>query len=553
MNHANPLARYLVPLRRWWFVALGVVVLGLVATALTLPEPPGEPTAEEIADPDATFRASHLLIRNEASPEPVNFQLVQLLARQGELTSRVLERMDDRVVTRDVDAVLLETDPDLGTISVTTTQATPDLAAQLATTYAEELQGIIDDRAAGSLRQALERVDERLPLLLADIDEIEGDVASLGPLELERRLLEAELELLVTEFATAQAEARSLTSRISALESQFLTLEAPSPVATDGLDGGLLRLPVSPAPRFVIFGLLSLLVGGSLVFGIDYLDTRLRTRADVEDAFALPVIAELPPRSKQDRAADPVPVQSDPTGVTAETFRSLRLSVLLAPTWRLAGTAPTGDGPRGSAFAIEDRAEPRVLLVTSPLMGDGKSTTVANMAASFAESGQKVLVIDCDFRRPAVGELLGMGPGRGLRDIDDPHEPALQGLVAATSIEGVSMIPAGEPGIAPAWFLHDVATFVDLARRLADVVILDTGPVTLTSEASALIPSVDAMVLVVRAGRLTRGEARGIVEQLTRLGASMSGIVLVGTHGAKRYGYYSPNMIVEDEERVPSL
>ena len=552
MNHVNPLARYLIPLRRWWFVLLGVVVAGLLVTALTLPEPPGEPTAEEIADPDATFRASHLLIRNEASPEPVNFDLVQLLARQGELTSRVLERMDDQVVTRDIDDVILETDPDLGTISVMTTQPTPDLAARLATTYAEELQRIVDDRAAGSLRQASARVDERLPLLLSEIDRIEAEIASLDPLALERRLLEAELELLITEFAAAQSEARSLTGRLNALEAQFLTLEAPSPVATEALDGGLLGLPASPAPRFVIFGLLSLLAGGALVFGIDYLDTRLRTRADVEEAFSLPVIAEFPPRSKRDRAADPVPVQSDPSGVTAETFRSLRLSVLLAPTWKLAGTAPIGNGHTGSAMAGEDLPEPRVLLVTSPLMGDGKSTTVANMAASFAESGQKVLVIDCDFRRPAVGHLLGMGPGRGLRDIEDPHEPALQGLVTATDVEGVSMIPAGAPGIAPAWFLHDVGTFVDLARRLADVVILDTGPITLTSEASALIPSVDAMVLVVRAGRLTRGQARGTVEQLTRLGASMSGIVLVGTHGAKRYGYYSPNMIVEDEERVPS-
>jgi capsular exopolysaccharide synthesis family protein len=552
MNQVSPVARYLVPLRRWWYVALGVLVAGLIITALMLPEPPGEPTAEQIADPDATFRASHLLIRNEGSPEPVNFELVQLLARQGELTSRVLERMEDQIVTRDVDAVTLETDPDLGTIAVMTTQPTPDLAARLATTYAEELQRIVDDRAAGSLRQASARLDDSLPLLLADIDRIEAELAPLAPLALERRLLEAELELLVTEFATAQSEARSLTARLSSLESQFLTLEAPSPVATDALEGELLRLPASPVPRFAIFGLLSLIAGGSLVFVIDYLDTRLRTRADVEDAFSLPVIAEFAPRSKKSRTADPVPVESDPTGVTAETFRSLRLSVLLAPTWRLTGTAPTGDGPLGLAAPVEDRSAPRVLLVTSPLMGDGKSTTVANMAASFAESGQKVLVVDCDFRRPAVGGLLGAVARPGLRDISDPREPALQTLMVATSIEGVSIIPAGEPGIAPAWFLSEADTFVALARRLADVVIVDTGPITLTSEASALIPSVDAMMLVVRAGRLTRGQARGTMEQLTRLGASMSGIVLIGTHGAKRYDYYTPNTMDQAEEKVPS-
>jgi capsular exopolysaccharide synthesis family protein len=539
MNDAGPLARYVTPLRRWWPVVVAVLVLGLAFTAFTLPEPPREPTAEEIADPNATFRATHLLIRNDASPEPINFDLVELLARQGDLTSRVLERMGDAISTRDVDDVLLETDPTIGTISITTTQPTPDLAASLATTYAEELQGIVDERASDSLRQTAERVSARLPELAQEVEDLQAQLQDLGEDDLGRQLVEEQLSIAVSQLAAAQNEARLLITRLNELEAQFETLQVPAPVSTDA-DAGLLGIPTSPIPRFAIFGLLSLILGSLLAFAIDYLDTKIRTREDAEQAFGLPVVAELPPRSQKHRDEDPIPVVSDPTGITAESFRSLRLSVLLAPIWRLSGTAPTLNGSVGSVAPVDQQSEPKALLVTSPLTGDGKSTTVANLAASFAESGQRVLVVDCDFRRPAVGELLRIEPGEGLQDLKEPDLQELEALIIPTGVEGVRMIRSGKIGIAPSWFLTDAREFVGHVRELADVVIFDTGPITLTNEASALIPAVDSVLLVNRAGRLTRSQARGTVEQLTRIGATMAGIIMVGTNGAKRYGYYTP-------------
>jgi capsular exopolysaccharide synthesis family protein len=550
MNDLGPMGRYLVPLRRWWYVVLAVTVAGLLATWATLPEPPGEPTAEELADPDTLFRATHLLIRNPASPEPINFDLVLLLARQGDLTSRVLDRLGDRIVTRDVDEVQVNIDPAIGTIAITSTQPTPELAATLVTTYAEELQAIIDERAAEALRDAAERVGDRLPQLAVDITELEDEISELPEFSVDRQLLEAELDLLIDEFAATQAEARTLASRLRELESQFDTLQEPTPVSTDLLDGGLIRVPGSPPQRFAIFGLLALIAGGLLALAIDYLDVKLRTRADAEGAFSLPVIAEFPRRSKKHRDNEPLPVLTDPVGLTAEAFRSLRLSVLLAPTWRLSGLTPTSNGSVGSVAPIEGRPAPSALLITSPLTGDGKSTTVANLAASFAESGQTVLVVDCDFRRPAVGALLGVDAGRGLRDISAPLPKDVSELVVETNVDKVSMIRSGEPGIAPAWFLSAAPTLVTRAREIADVVIFDTGPITLTSEAAALISAVDSVLLVNRTGRLSRSQARGTIEQLTRLGAPMAGIVMIGTDGARRYGYYAPATTDQHEEEA---
>lgn len=548
MTDRNGVSRWVAPLRRLWFVPLAALLLGLAATALTLPDTERSATDAEVADPDVTFRATHLLIRNGASPEPINFDLVELLAQQGDLTNRVVDAMDGEVSAGEVEAVTLETAPDIGTISVTTVQPDPDLAARLATVYAQQLQGVVDERATASLRDTLERIEERLPRLADDVEALEARVDELSEDDLERQLLESERESLLEQFGQDQTRARDLRDRLEATEAQFETLQEPSPVST--ADDGLIGVPTAPLPRFVIFGFLSLLVGVLLVLGIGALDTRVRTRSDAEEAFGLPVIAELPPRSDKERDAEPLPVLSDPIGLTAEAFRTLRVAIRRAPVWRLGPATPSADGSVGTMAPVERTTEPRTLLVTSSLTGDGKSTTVANLAAAFAAAGQLVLVVDCDFRRPAVGKLLGVGPGPGLRDLTAPGYDELDQLAVPTDVPGVEMIRAGSPGIAPTWFLNDPTPFVRRVRELAEIVIFDTGPITLTNEASELVPTMDGVLLVNRAGRLTRSGARDTVEQLTRLRASMSGIVMVGTHGARRYGYYTP-VTAEDEPSTP--
>lgn len=537
MDEGSPLARYTLPLRRWWYVVVVAVVVGVVAAVVTLPGGPGEIDRD---DPDTSYRASYLLIRNSASPEPINFDLVELLARQGDLTSRVLDRTEADFRTRDIDDVELDTDPEVGSIAITTTQPTAARATELVDVYAQELQAVVDERAAAAIEETAERSEARLPVLSERIDELEQQVDAAAEDSVDRQLLQAELDLLVADFAAEQAQARASRERLGDLEPQFETLQEPTPVPTDAL-GDTLGIPTSPVPRVAIFALLGLIAGVLAAVTIDRLDVRIRTRADAETAFGLPVIAELPPRSAKHRADQPIPVRSDPDGATAEAFRSLRLALLLAPTWRLSGDRPTtNDGSVGSVAPTAGSHGPTTLLVTSPLTGDGKSTTVANLAASFAESGQTVLVVDCDFRRPAVGELLGVGPGEGLRDLPDLAPASVWALAADTQVPGVTMIRSGAPGIAPSWFLANARQLVEALDGVVDVVVFDTGPITLTNEASALIPAVDAALVVNRAGRLSRAQAHGTIEQLARIGASVAGVVLVGTDSSKRYGYYSP-------------
>ena len=533
----SPLARYLVPIRRWWWVVLAVLAITLASGVLTLPDDV-ELTEEQLAELAAQFRATHILIVNEDASEPIAFDLIMLLSQQGDLTNRVVDAMDGQVEASDVESVELVPDLNTATLTITAIQDTPSDAEELANVYAEELVSFLDERSEVSAQRDLRRVTEQLQDVEAQIDEIQAQIVALGVDDPDRVLLQARLDGLLDEFSRLTASQQSLSTRAAGLEASFLTLQEPSSVPV-GDEAGVLALPASPPLRFGVLGLLGLLLGLVIVLAIDYLDTRIRTRRDAEEVLGLPVIAELPGRRKRHRTADPLPALNDPAGVTAEVMRALALSIDLAPTWHLASHGRDAGGVFRTKSPNTPHAPPQTIVVTSPRTGDGKSTVVANLAVSMAEGGKRVLVVDCDFRRPAVGAMLETQPGKGLRDLEQVEERPLVELASVTAAARVTMIRAGSEGVTPAWFRGGVQELVVRCSQVADIVIFDTGPISLTNEASALLPHVDTSLLVVRAGKVAGDQARQAIEQLTQVGANISGVVLVGAESRRRYGYYT--------------
>jgi len=544
MTESNPLARYLIPLRRWWPIVAATVALGLVGAWITLPEPPPPPSDDAFvqADPDVAYRATHLLIRDRPSAATANFQLLVLLAKQGEILADVIEQLPDGVDPTSIEAVELVPDENLGTLSVTTIQPTAELAALVATTYAEAISRHFDARADEAVQEQIDRLTERLGAVDGRIRQLQELLADYEEETLEWRLTDSELTVLVDQYGQLQTELRNLSTNELGAGSTFATLQEPVPTSTAADEGGgpAFEVPDSKRGRFALASVLALLLGIGLVLVVDRFDTRIRTRQEAEDAFGLPVIAEVPRRSRKARVAVPLPVRAEPGSITAEAFRALRLSVQLATRWQLQREAPTNDGAVGSAAPVEGPAAARALLVTSPVTGEGKSSVSANLAASIAESGQRVLLVDCDFRRSTAPELVGVGPGRGLRDLSDLSSASLEPLLQPTSVPGVALIRAGEPGSSPGWFLAGAKQLVEMAKGLADVVVFDTGPLLATNEASALTPHVDAVLFVARCGRTSREHARRGTEQLTRLHAMVAGIVLVGGGASRTYTYYEP-------------
>ena len=538
MTGTNPLERYLVPLRRWWPIVAGAVLLGLGVAWATLPSPPDPGVApEEVIEPGVEYRATHILTRGRETSVTENFDLVAMIAQQDTIADAVSEQLSDEVEPGSVAAVDVSADSSLDTLAVTATQPTAERARLLASTYAQEIVTHFDERARVNHEEQVERARERLATTDERIQELLQAQAAESEGSLQWRLIESELSVLVDHYGRIQGEIRELSST-PASGATFETIHEPDPVpvAREGMTA--FEMPDTPWMRLVLAALLAAAAGVAVVFGLDRIDTRIRSREDAEEAFGLPVIARVPTRARRVQEQHPLAVRAEPGSEAAEAFRSLRLSVQLAPRWRLDRTAPTSNGTVGSAEAIRGGDEPRVLLVTSATTGEGKSTVAANLAVSFAESGSRVLVVDCDFRRSTVAQLLGLQPGPGLRDQVDPRVTGLAGLVRPSVIENVDVIRSGRPGLAPSWFTLDAPRLVSEASDLAPVVIFDSGPLLVTNEAAVLTPSMDAVLVVARSGKTSWSSARQTTEQLTRLRAVVAGVTLVGTNSTGTYGYY---------------
>jgi Mrp family chromosome partitioning ATPase len=167
-------------------------------------------------------------------------------------------------------------------------------------------------------------------------------------------------------------------------------------------------------------------------------------------------------------------------------------------------------------------------MVTSPSPAEGKSTSVASLAAAFADNGLRTLVVDGDFRRPAVARYLSPVP-----NLVDPERPA------TTRIDGVSFIAAPRNVDTPADAVYRLRRSIAQWQDQFDVVLLDTPPMLTTNDATDLLAAADAVVLVLRAGQTRTGPAERVANVLTRFRADVLGIVLNGCDNADMDPYYA--------------
>ena len=193
-----------------------------------------------------------------------------------------------------------------------------------------------------------------------------------------------------------------------------------------------------------------------------------------------------------------------PQSQAAEAYRTLRTNI---------------------QFSSLDR-DLRTLLVTSAGPSEGKSTILANLAISMAESGRRVIAADGDLRRPGLHQLFGLDDAPGLTTmiLDRDAEPPLQ----ATAVPQLRLLASGPLPPNPAELLASDRMAAVIARlaEQADLVLFDSPPVAAVSDALVLAARVDGVLLVVDAGRTRRDMARQAKEQLERVGARLLGVVL---------------------------
>ena len=197
------------------------------------------------------------------------------------------------------------------------------------------------------------------------------------------------------------------------------------------------------------------------------------------------------------------------------------------------------------SFALADEEACKVLIVTSAMQSEGKSITAINLAISYAEMNHRVLLIDCDLRRPKLARLLSMKGNVGLSNLIIKPE-LLRKAVQDSGIPNLDVIFAGDVPPNPSELLGSsrMKKLIDNLRENYDYIILDTPPVNMVTDACVLVPESSGVLFVVRSGVSERGAAIHAVEQLEYSKAKILGFVLNEVkpendyYGYRKYSQY---------------
>ena len=510
------LADYIAVIRRRKRVALiPVVLVTLVAFGYAYQQPKLYGTSSEVLlSRDNLGSALSGRTSADVYTDADRFAETQAaLARVPEVARRAVERAN--VTGFSPEALLLSStvrprgNADLLRFTVTTTD--PQRAAALATAYAEAFS------------------QYRLEL----------DTASLASA---RADLVKSLSALRNQGAADSALYRELARKAQELRTMELLQTKPRVVKT--ADEGN---QVAPDPkRNAMLGLaVGLLLGLAAAFLWEALDKRVRDEDEIQHTLGIPLLARLPAPRQQSRKSQ-LAMLEGPSDAEAEAVRRLRSNI---------------------EFANLD-ANAKVIMVTSAIGGEGKSMTIANLAVALARSGRRVVLVDLDLRRPAVGSLFGFGYRPGLTDVaidrvdlesalipvplaaQEPIPLASRGVGRGTSgtqatpsksdapEEGLWILPAGFLPASPGELVgtQAVANILEKLREQVDFVLVDAPPLLVVSDGMTLTSRVDALFVVTRLGMVDRTMLRELARQLDTSQARKLGFVLTGADATELYG-----------------
>lgn len=356
-------------------------------------------------------------------------------------------------------------------------------------------------------------------------DEITGLRESIPRLE----KAVASLEMDDPSWAGTNALLTNAYSRLNYLQQQMIPYDGYVPDGGKQVEQAV--LPASPSSPNVARNLtlalaLGLVIGFGATLARERLDDRLRGSRDLDSAIGAPILATIPKVAEwKQKDATILMSTSAPRGTVAEAYRTLRTNL---------------------QFIGKDQGV-KVIMITSPTANEGKTTTTANLAATLAQAGTRVVAIGCDLRKPRLQGFFATSNRRGLTSVLSGTATLAEVAQRIPGLDSLRVITGGPVPDNPAELLGSeaMAAVIEEVRRYADFVLLDLPPVLAVSDPLVVAPMSDGVLVVADAQSTARGAVSHTREQLEKVGANIIGCVLnnfdphlVNYYPYENYYYY---------------
>jgi len=284
------------------------------------------------------------------------------------------------------------------------------------------------------------------------------------------------------------------------------------------------KSPILPRTRLnfflgIVFGLF---MGIAVAFTFEFLDNTLKNPEDIRNYLDVPYLGPVPTfdleREEVDRPE--LITEYSPKSTASESYRGIRTSLL---------------------FSSADKV-PKVILITSAGPSEGKTLTSTNLAITMAQAGSRVVIVDCDMRKPKVHKMFNLSRDKGMSSVlvSNDLESKLDEVVIHADIPNLDVIPCGPIPPNPSEIIgsQKMKRIMELLQEKYDRIIVDSPPITAVTDSTVLAKFVDGVMLVVHAGVTPRQVVKTGLEQLQGVEANILGAVLNDVDTGKESYYY---------------
>lgn len=503
------LLEYLQPLRRWWWLIVGAALVAATSSFMYLRTQPvlyesrstvmvGSPTQDPNPGTDVVYMTQALarIYADLAQRSTVRQATMDALGLKNWLPSYTVYAL-----------------PDSQVIEIMVTDVDPARAQAVA---AELVNQLIALSPAGQEEQ------DRRNFVQQQLTSLERNIRNS---EDERQRLEDALAK-----ALSARDIRATQDAINALDGKLNTLQANYAALLASTGSGAVNtihvlepasLPTEPVGTRTLFTLaLAALVGAVLAsaaaYALEFLDDGVAKVTQVE-RLGLVTLGSVPLVHDTQEEADRLVMFNDRYSAAAEAYRILRTNL---------------------QFASVDRPL-HLIQVSSPSVGEGKSMTSANLAIAMAQLGQKVILVDADLHQPTQHRYFQVLNNVGVTTALLGNLAQVERMLKPTALANLALLPSGPLPPNPAELLASkrMQELLDTLKQHADVVIIDSPPITVISDAVMLATRMDGVLVVLRAGRTGLDTARNALRALAQVHAHILGAVLNGS-GERTQDYY---------------